>query len=140
MNAGGRNNESMKTTGGGVTCTEFQDQLPELFESGADERAGTSENLRAMLLPGCLEYIAQQAKLLLPARRMGERPDLALLGKQKLRLESKQNEQSQPQLYRAHPSLPVFHGRGKKALVGRMLRGAPPLAFSRYRFPDHRGV
>jgi hypothetical protein len=36
MNAGSKNNEFMKTTGPSTTCAEFQDQLPELFESGAD--------------------------------------------------------------------------------------------------------
>jgi len=52
------------------TCSEFQDQLPELFESG-DEFHGldhlqTCENCAALVRD--LEYIAQQAKLLLPLR------------------------------------------------------------------------
>ena len=68
MNAGGKNNSSMKTTGSSMTCAEFQDQLPELFESGADlkeqEHLKTCEQCSAMVSD--LEYIAQQAKLLLP--------------------------------------------------------------------------
>lgn len=51
-----------------MTCAEFQERLPELFESGADLKTEAH-------LQGCdqcaslvrdLEYIAQQAKLLLP--------------------------------------------------------------------------
>src|ERR1700750_3404811 len=49
-------------------CADFQDQLPELFESGADlkeqEHLRTCEQCSALVSD--LEYIAEQAKLLLP--------------------------------------------------------------------------
>ena len=49
-------------------CAAFQDQLPSLFESGEDLSAQphlkTCANCRALVRD--LEYIAQQAKLLLP--------------------------------------------------------------------------
>ena len=71
MNAGGKNSESMKTIGpstNSTTCADFQDQLPELFESGAplkeQEHLKTCEQCSALVSD--LEYIAQQAKLLLP--------------------------------------------------------------------------
>jgi hypothetical protein len=68
MNAGGKNNQFMKPLGPHMTCAEFQDQLPELFESGADlkeqEHLKTCEQCSALVSD--LEYIAQQAKLLLP--------------------------------------------------------------------------
>ena len=68
MNAGGKNNPSMKIYGPCITCAEFQDQLPELFESGIDlkeqEHLKTCEQCSALVSD--LEYIAQQAKLLLP--------------------------------------------------------------------------
>ena len=51
-----------------MTCAVFQDQLPELFESEQDvnsqEHLQTCENCAALVRD--LEYIAQQAKLLLP--------------------------------------------------------------------------
>jgi hypothetical protein len=51
-----------------MTCAEFQDRLPDLFESHADlkseEHLKTCENCAALVRD--LEYIAQQAKLLLP--------------------------------------------------------------------------
>jgi hypothetical protein len=51
-----------------MNCAEFQDCLPELFESGKDlsseEHLKTCENCAALVRD--LEYIAQQAKLLLP--------------------------------------------------------------------------
>lgn len=51
-----------------MTCTEFQDKLPELFEEhadfGAQEHLRTCENCAALVRD--LEYIASQAKLLLP--------------------------------------------------------------------------
>jgi hypothetical protein len=51
-----------------VDCAVFQDQLPSLFESGEDlntqPHLRTCENCRALVRD--LEYIAQQAKLLLP--------------------------------------------------------------------------
>jgi hypothetical protein len=51
-----------------MTCADFQDNLPELFESGKDlsneEHLKTCENCAALVRD--LEYIAQQAKLLLP--------------------------------------------------------------------------
>lgn len=51
-----------------MNCAEFQDRLPELFESGKDlsreEHLQSCENCAALVRD--LEYIAQQAKLLLP--------------------------------------------------------------------------
>ena len=51
-----------------VDCAVFQDQLPRLFESGEDlnqqEHLKECENCSALVRD--LEYIAQQAKLLLP--------------------------------------------------------------------------
>lgn len=51
-----------------MDCAEFQDRLPELFESGKDlsreEHLKSCENCAALVRD--LEYIAQQAKLLLP--------------------------------------------------------------------------
>jgi len=51
-----------------MTCAEFQDKLPELFESGNDlskeQHLETCETCAALVRD--LEYIAQQAKLLLP--------------------------------------------------------------------------
>ena len=49
-------------------CAEFQQQLPELFESGRnlaeESHLQTCENCSRLVRD--LEYIAQQAKLLLP--------------------------------------------------------------------------
>jgi len=49
-------------------CNQFQEQLPELFDSGADlsqeEHLKSCENCAALVRD--LEYIAAQAKLLLP--------------------------------------------------------------------------
>ncbi|MFY9936614.1 MAG: hypothetical protein WAK33_07085 [Silvibacterium sp.] len=49
-------------------CAEFQDRLPELFETNAnlsdEEHLKHCENCTALVRD--LEYIAQQAKLLLP--------------------------------------------------------------------------
>jgi hypothetical protein len=71
MNAGGKNNQPMKTirqSTNSTTCAEFQAQLPELFESGTDlkeqDHLKTCEQCSALVQD--LEYIAQQAKLLLP--------------------------------------------------------------------------
>jgi len=51
-----------------MNCADFQDRLPELFETHADlsaeEHLKTCENCTALVRD--LEYIAQQAKLLLP--------------------------------------------------------------------------
>jgi hypothetical protein len=51
-----------------MTCSEFQEALPELFESHADlsghEHLRTCENCAALVRD--LEYIASQARLLLP--------------------------------------------------------------------------
>jgi len=51
-----------------MNCADFQDRLPELFETQADlsaeEHLKTCENCTALVRD--LEYIAQQAKLLLP--------------------------------------------------------------------------
>lgn len=54
--------------GTAMDCAEFQDRLPELFESGTDlskeDHLKSCENCAALVRD--LEYIAQQAKLLLP--------------------------------------------------------------------------
>jgi hypothetical protein len=54
--------------GASLDCAVFQDQLPSLFESSEDLSAQphlkTCENCSALVRD--LEYIAQQAKLLLP--------------------------------------------------------------------------
>jgi hypothetical protein len=51
-----------------MNCAEFQQQLPELFESGRnlaeEEHLKTCENCSGLVRD--LQYIAQQAKLLLP--------------------------------------------------------------------------
>jgi hypothetical protein len=51
-----------------MTCADFQETLPELFEAHADlnaqEHLKTCENCAALVRD--LEYIASQAKLLLP--------------------------------------------------------------------------
>jgi hypothetical protein len=51
-----------------MTCAEFQETIPELFEAHADlnaqEHLKTCENCAALVRD--LEYIASQAKLLLP--------------------------------------------------------------------------
>ena len=51
-----------------MTCAEFQDSLPDLFEAHADLNAQdhlkTCDNCAALVRD--LEYIASQAKLLLP--------------------------------------------------------------------------
>ncbi len=51
-----------------MTCAEFQDVLPELFESQSDlsnhEHLKSCENCAALVRD--LEYIASQARLLLP--------------------------------------------------------------------------
>ena len=51
-----------------MTCAEFQEALPELFESQTDlsghEHLKTCENCAALVRD--LEYIASQARLLLP--------------------------------------------------------------------------
>ena len=53
-----------------MTCAEFQETLPELFEAHADlnaqEHLKSCENCAALVRD--LEYIASQAKLLLPMR------------------------------------------------------------------------
>lgn len=54
--------------GKNMNCAEFQERLPELFESQVDltaeEHLQTCENCAALVRD--LEYIASQAKLLLP--------------------------------------------------------------------------
>lgn len=56
------------TTPTPLECSRFQDQLPELFDSGADlsnhPHLQGCENCTALVRD--LEYIAAQAKLLLP--------------------------------------------------------------------------
>ena len=57
-----------KANGITADCAAFQDELPSLFESGenlsSQAHLRTCENCRALVQD--LEYIAQQAKLLLP--------------------------------------------------------------------------
>ncbi len=61
-------NDGRKANGTTADCAIFQAQLPSLFESGEDLKAQphlkTCENCSALVRD--LEYIAQQAKLLLP--------------------------------------------------------------------------
>jgi hypothetical protein len=51
-----------------MTCADFQEKIPELFETHQDlnneEHLKTCENCSALVRD--LEYIAQQAKLLMP--------------------------------------------------------------------------
>jgi hypothetical protein len=53
-----------------MNCADFQQRLPELFESGqdlsTDPHLSSCENCSALVED--LQYIAQQAKLLLPLR------------------------------------------------------------------------
>lgn len=60
--------KTMKNSQTDIACAEFQQQLPELFESGAplqdQDHLKTCEQCSALVRD--LEYIAQQAKLLLP--------------------------------------------------------------------------
>jgi hypothetical protein len=62
----GKKNEAMMTSE--QPCADFQEQLPELFESGANlaqqDHLKSCEQCSALVSD--LEYIAQQAKLLLP--------------------------------------------------------------------------
>jgi hypothetical protein len=62
----GKNNQAMMTSE--QPCADFQEQLPDLFESGANlaqqDHLKTCEQCSALVRD--LEYIAQQAKLLLP--------------------------------------------------------------------------
>ena len=62
------NNDPKAPNGTTDDCAVFQDQLPGLFESGGDlseqRHLKTCENCSALVRD--LEYIAQQAKLLLP--------------------------------------------------------------------------
>jgi hypothetical protein len=62
----GKKNQAMTTSE--QPCADFQEQLPDLFESGANlsqqDHLKTCEQCSALVRD--LEYIAQQAKLLLP--------------------------------------------------------------------------
>jgi hypothetical protein len=62
--SGARNKQVRKS----MNCAEFQEKLPELFESGInvsrEEHVLDCENCAALVRD--LEYIASQAKLLLP--------------------------------------------------------------------------
>jgi hypothetical protein len=62
------NNVRKGANGPTIDCAAFQDQLPSLFESGEDlttqPHLQTCEKCSALVRD--LEYIAQQAKLLLP--------------------------------------------------------------------------
>ena len=68
VNKNNRNDNNVNADGQPMSCEEFQDQLPDLFESGADlskqAHLKTCEQCSALVRD--LEYIAQQAKLLLP--------------------------------------------------------------------------
>ena len=61
------------TTGITPDCASFQDELPSLFESGEEisthPHLQTCENCKALVRD--LQYIAQQAKLLLPIHDPG---------------------------------------------------------------------
>jgi hypothetical protein len=61
-------NSRDRQDGKSMNCAEFQEKLPELFESGVnvshDEHLLGCENCSALVRD--LEYIASQAKLLLP--------------------------------------------------------------------------
>jgi ubiquitin len=61
-------NDTMKMSKQSVSCADFQDQLPDLFESGADlsQQEHLQSCAQCSALVRDLEYIAQQAKLLLP--------------------------------------------------------------------------
>ena len=62
--------EPLPIDGRQMTCDEFQQQLPELFESGIElddhPHLLTCDNCAALVRD--LKYIAQQAKLLLPIK------------------------------------------------------------------------
>lgn len=62
------NNRNERLDGKSMNCADFQNKLPELFESGADlskeDHLKSCENCSALVRD--LEYIASQAKLLLP--------------------------------------------------------------------------
>jgi hypothetical protein len=62
----GKNNQAMMTSE--QPCADFQEQLPDLFESGANlaQQAHLKNCEQCSALVRDLEYIAQQAKLLLP--------------------------------------------------------------------------
>ena len=67
MTAGNRN-DTMTTSNKPVSCEDFQSHLAELFESGADLQVQPhlKSCQQCAALVRDLEYIAQQAKLLLP--------------------------------------------------------------------------
>src|ERR1700733_14716459 len=68
MKAGSKKKKNMKKKSQSITCEEFNDKLPALFCSRAplkeQEHLKTCEQCSALVSD--LEYIAQQAKLLLP--------------------------------------------------------------------------
>jgi hypothetical protein len=74
-----------------MTCEEFQQQLPELFESGVDLESAphlrTCENCAALVRD--LRYIADQAKLLLPIKD----PSPAVWQKIRTALDKEQDKQ-----------------------------------------------
>jgi len=80
-------NDTMKTSKQSVSCADFQDQLPDIFESGValseQEHLQTCEQCAALVRD--LEYIAQQAKLLQIVedfrRQSHAEADLAALGR-----------------------------------------------------------
>lgn len=83
--------ESSAFNGKEMTCEEFQRQLPELFESGVDLESAphlrTCENCAALVRD--LQYIAAQAKLLLPIKD----PSPAVWQKIRTALDKEQDKQ-----------------------------------------------
>jgi hypothetical protein len=77
-----------------TNCADFQDRLPELFEAHADlsaeEHLKTCENCTALVRD--LEYIAQQAKLLLPIHD----PSPSVWDNIRAAIQNEGNENSQP--------------------------------------------
>jgi len=76
-----------------MTCAEFQETLPELFEAHADlnahEHLKTCENCAALVRD--LEYIAETARMLLEPE--GEGPSSDLWGKIEREITSKDSIQ-----------------------------------------------
>jgi hypothetical protein len=77
-----------------MTCDEFQQQLPELFESGVDLESAphlrSCENCTALVRD--LQYIAAQAKLLLPIKD----PSPTVWRKIRTALDEEQDRQGSP--------------------------------------------
>ena len=88
-----------------MTCADFQERLPELFETkanlSADEHLKTCENCAALVRD--LEYIAQQAKLLLPIHD----PSPAVWDRISSAMRSEQGPKANP----SNPAVPPPAGR-----------------------------